>query len=75
MGRKKARFGDVHVRRDAFERGEARCANCHRPIGPGDRPTMVRSIDGSEPRLATMRCGRCSAMLTLHFDDTQPAAI
>jgi len=71
--RKRTAFGDVSVTRVAFERGEARCAACRRPIGPGDGPTFVRSIGGSEPRLATLQCGRCRAMLTVHFADSEPA--
>lgn len=75
MGRRKrTAFGDVATSRAAFERGEARCAACRRPIGPEDRPTIVRMIDGSDPRLATLKCGRCNAELTLHFQDEQPAA-
>ena len=74
MGRRKrTTFGDVTTSRVAFERGDARCASCHRPIGPNDTPTFVRSLPGSSPRLATMRCGRCSAMLTLHFEDADVA--
>jgi hypothetical protein len=71
--RKRTSFGDVATSRAAFERGEARCANCRRPIGPHDQPTFVRGMNGSEPRLATMRCGRCSALLTLHFDEGETA--
>lgn len=74
MGRRKrTSFGDVATSRAAFERGEARCASCRRPIGPGDQPTFVRGMNGAEPRLATMRCGRCSALLTLHFQEDEPA--
>ncbi|HET8568951.1 MAG TPA: hypothetical protein VFM93_08200 [Candidatus Limnocylindria bacterium] len=55
--------------REAFERSEARCPSCRRPIGPQDQPTFVRGLGGAEARLATMRCGRCSAMLTIRFED------
>lgn len=55
--------------RAAFERLEARCPACRRPIGPEDAPTFVRSFGGEPARLATMRCRRCSAMLTLRFED------
>ncbi len=61
-------FGDVTTTRAAFERDEARCPNCRRPIGPSGGPSFVRSLQG-ESRLATMRCGRCNAMLTLRFED------
>lgn len=70
MGRRKrAGFGDVTTSRAAFERLEARCPSCRRPIGPHDEPSFVRGLGGAEPRFATMRCGRCSAMLTLRFED------
>lgn len=68
--RKRTGFGDVMTTRAAFERLEARCPGCRRPIGPRDEPTLVQGLGGGEPRFATMRCGRCSAMLTLRFDDT-----
>jgi hypothetical protein len=75
MGRRKrAGFGDVTTSRAAFGRLEARCPSCRRPIGPGDAPTFVRSLDGSPSGLATMRCRRCSAMLTLRFDDSKEPA-
>ncbi len=70
MGRRKrAGFGDVTTTHAAFERLEARCPSCRRPIGPNDAPTFVRPLGGSTSQLATMRCRRCSAMLTLRFDD------
>lgn len=70
MGRRKrAGFGDLTTTRAAFERGEDRCPSCRRPIGPGDEPKYVQGLGGSEPRFATMRCGRCSAMLTLRFEE------
>ena len=70
MGRRKrAGFGDVRTTRAAFERVEARCPACRRPIGPSDAPTFVRALGGAESQLATMRCGRCSAMLTLRFEE------
>ena len=74
MGRRKrAGFGDVTTSHAAFGRLEARCPSCRRPIGPGDSPTFVRSLDGSPAQLATMRCKRCSAMLTVRFDDSKEA--
>lgn len=74
MGRRKrTAFGDVVTSRAGFERAEARCPSCRRPIGPRDEPTFVRGLGGNEPRLATMRCGRCSAMLTLRFEDGDTA--
>lgn len=70
MGRRKrAGFGDVITTREAFDRLEARCPSCRLPIGPNDAPTFVRSLGGVPARLATMRCRRCSAMLTLRFED------
>lgn len=70
MGRRKRTgFGDVITSRAAFERVEARCPSCRRPIGPRDEPKFVQGLGGSEARFATMRCGRCSAMLTLRFED------
>jgi hypothetical protein len=75
MGRRKrAGFGDVATSRAAFDRGEARCPSCRRPIGPSDGPSLVRGLGGAEPRFATMRCGRCSAMLTLRFEEDAPAS-
>ncbi len=74
MGRRKrAGFGDVTTTRAAFERLEARCPSCRLPIGPRDEPTFVRRLGGSPPQLATMRCRRCSAMLTLRFEDEATA--
>jgi len=72
MGRRKrAGFGDVTTSHAAFGRLEARCPACRRPIGPEDGPTYVRSFGGTPSRLATMRCRRCSAMLTLRFEDSE----
>ena len=74
MARKKrSGFGDVFTDRAAFERGEARCPSCKRPIGPAGGPTVVQSLGGGESRLATMRCGRCSAELTIRFEDAKPS--
>jgi hypothetical protein len=70
--RKRSGFGDVVIDRAAFARGEGRCPACRRPIGPADAPTEVRSLGSVASNMATMRCGRCSAMLTLRFED--PAA-
>lgn len=70
MGRRKrSGFGDVITTRAAFERLEARCPACRLPIGPNDSPTFVRSLGGVPAQLATMRCRRCSAMLTLRFEE------
>jgi hypothetical protein len=70
MGRRRrAGFGDVTTTRAAFERLEARCPSCRRPIGPSDGLSFVRGLGGSRSELATMRCKRCSAMLTLRFED------
>lgn len=75
MGRKKrAGFGDAVVDRAAFERGEARCPNCRRPIGPADNPRPVQTVGGGEVRLMTMRCGRCQAMLTVRFEESEASA-
>ena len=71
MGRKRGRFGDIVTDRATFERGEARCPNCKRPVGPADNPTAVQSFGGVQSRLATMRCGRCDSMLTLRFEDAE----
>jgi hypothetical protein len=68
--KKRSGFGDVLIDRAAFERGEGRCPSCRRPIGPDDHPTLVRSFGPGPSTMATMRCGRCSAMLTLRFTDT-----
>ena len=74
MGRRKrAGFADLTTTRAAFERLESRCPSCHRPIGPKDQPAFVRTIGAGTPNLATMRCGRCSAMLTIRFDDEASA--
>ena len=70
MGRKKrSGFGDVVTDRAAFERGDARCPNCRRPIGPDDHPSPVATFGGGAATLMTMHCGRCDAMLTIHFED------
>jgi phage FluMu protein Com len=69
MGRKRAQFADVTTSRGAFDRLETRCPNCKRPIGPQDAPTFVRSFADAPANLATMRCGRCRAMLTIRFED------
>lgn len=72
MGRRKrVGFGDLTTSLAAFERREARCPKCRLPIGPDDAPTFVRSLGGSPSRLATMRCRRCDAMLTLRFEDSE----
>jgi hypothetical protein len=74
MGRRRrTRFGDVTTTRPAFDGSETRCPSCRRPIGPQDKPTFVRGLSGGEPRLATLRCGRCTAMLTVRFED-EPVA-
>ena len=68
MGRRKrTAFGDVSATREAFERSEVACPNCHHKLGPSDQVTFVRSLGGRAPTLATMRCGRCTAELTVHF--------
>jgi len=67
--KKRSGFGDVVIARAAFERGEGRCPQCRRPIGPADKPALVASFGGGAPTLATMRCGRCNAMLTLRFEE------
>ncbi len=75
MGRKKrAGFGDVTTDRASFERGDARCPNCRRPIGPNDNPTPVQTFGGGPSTLMTMRCGRCDAMLTIRFEEAGAAA-
>ena len=70
---KRSGFGDVVTDKERFARGDVRCPSCRRPIGPNDGLTYVRSFGTEESRLATMRCGRCSAMLTVRFED-QPTA-
>ena len=72
--RKRSGFGDLLIERAAFDRGDARCPSCRRPIGPGDHPTEVRTLDGTGSKMATMRCGRCSAELTLRFSDSGATA-
>ncbi len=67
--KKRSGFGDLVISREAFERGEGRCPQCRLPIGPADQPAFVRSFGSAPPTLATMRCGRCNAMLTLRFED------
>lgn len=70
MGRRKrAGFADLTTSRRAFEGLEARCPSCRRPIGPEDKPAYVQALGSSAPTLATMRCGRCSAMLTIRFEE------
>jgi hypothetical protein len=70
MARKKrSGFDELVTDRAAFERGEARCPRCHRPVGPADQPTYVRTFGDAPAKLATMRCGRCNASLTLLFED------
>ena len=66
--RKRAGFGDVVIDRAAFERGEGRCPSCKRPIGPNDGLSPVQTFGGGQSNLATMRCGRCQAMLTMRFE-------
>lgn len=75
MARKKRDgFGDVTTTRAAFEREEARCPSCRRPIGPSGKPSYVHPLGGGQSQLATMRCGRCNAMLTLRFEDEPQAS-
>lgn len=71
--KKRSGFGDISTSRAEFDRGEARCPSCRRPIGPEGKPTYVQSLGGGPTSLATMRCGRCSAMLTIRFQDTSTA--
>ena len=71
--KKRSGFGDVVTDRQRFERGEDRCPSCRRPIGPGDQLSFVHTLGSAESRLATMRCGRCSAMLTVRFEDPTTA--
>lgn len=66
--KKRSGFGDVTVERAKFDRGEALCPSCKRPIGPADQPAFVHSLGNGEPKLATMRCGRCQTMLTVRFE-------
>ena len=66
--KKRSGFGDVTVTRERFDRGEARCPSCKRPIGHTDKLVFVRSLVGGEPTMATMRCGRCQAGLTIRFE-------
>ncbi len=74
MARKKrSGFGDLVTDRASFDRAEARCPQCRRPVGPADNPSFVSSFGGAAPQLATMRCGRCNAMLTIRFEDAAPA--
>ena len=67
--KKRSGFGDVTVDRARFDRGEARCPSCKRPIGPESKPSCVQTLGGGEPQLATLRCGRCQAMLTVRFEE------
>jgi len=67
--RKRSGFGDLTIDRASFDAGQARCPSCRRPIGREDHPTDVRTLDGTGSNMATMRCGRCSAELTLRFAD------
>lgn len=74
MGRRrKTTFGEVTTTRAELERGATLCPSCRRPIGPGDQPSFVRSLGGGAPTLATMRCGRCGAELTVHFLEQEAA--
>ncbi len=66
--RKRSGFGDVAVERARFDRGEAACPSFKRPIGPADNPSFVHDFGNGQPRMATMRCGRCRAMLTVRFE-------
>lgn len=73
MSRKRrSGFGDVTVDRARFDRGEAKCPTCKRPIGPADKPSFVHHLGAGGPRLATLQCGRCQALLTVRFEE--PAA-
>ncbi len=72
--RKRSGFGDVFTDRATFERGDARCPSCKRPIGPDDHPSPVATSGGAAPSMMTMHCGRCDAMLTIHFQDAGAAA-
>ena len=67
--KKRSGFGDVVTDRATFDRGEARCPSCRRPIGPSGGPSFVQSFGNQASTLATMRCGRCQAMLTLRFEE------
>lgn len=71
--KKRSGFGDISTSRAEFDRGETRCPSCKRPIGLEGKPTFVQSLGGGESSLATMRCGRCSAMLTIRFQDPSTA--
>jgi hypothetical protein len=71
--KKKSGFGDVVTDRASFDRGDARCPSCKRPIGPEGKPAFVQTLGAGESRLATMRCGRCNAMLTIRFEDAKPS--
>ena len=74
MARKKrSGFDELVTDRASFERGDARCPKCHRPVGPADQPSYVRTFGNAAPTLATMRCGRCNASLTLLFQETKPS--
>lgn len=67
--KKRSGFGDVVTDQARFERGEDRCPSCRRPIGVQDQLTYAYNLGNSTSRLATMRCGRCSAMLTVRFEE------
>ena len=71
--RKRSGFGDVLTDRATFEHGEARCPSCRRPIGLDDHPSAVATFGGGAPTMMTMHCGRCDAMLTIHFRETGAA--
>ena len=74
MARKKrSGFDQLVTSRSAFVRGEARCPKCHRPVGPEDRPAFVQTFGDLPPTMATLRCGRCNASLTLVFEDVASA--
>ena len=55
--------------REAFARDESRCPSCRRPIGPSGNPSYVQTLGGGPSTMATMRCGRCNAMLTVRFEE------
>ena len=72
--KKRSGFGDVTIERAKFDRGEAQCPSCKRPIGPTGNPSYVQNLGGGAPQLATMRCGRCQAMLTVRFENGPSAS-
>jgi len=67
--KKRDGFGDVVTTRAAFERDESRCPSCRRPIGPSGKPSYLQNLGGGPSNMATMRCGRCNAMLTVRFEE------